>query len=127
VKREQRLRSSADFSRVRERAPRAWAHPLLVLYAAPNDLPGTRVGITVSGRVGKAVVRNKIRRRIREAVRLLLPRLVPAYDLVFIARPASASADWPQLRQAVEDALARAGVLRCVACTPASCSGAPQE
>ena len=58
---------------------------------------------------------------------VLLPRLVPAYDLVFIARPASASADWPQLRQAVEDALARAGVLRCVACTPASCSGAPQE
>ena len=113
MKREQRLRSAADFSRVRERAPRAWTHPLLVLYAAPNDLPQTRLGITVSRRVGKAVVRNRVRRRVREAARLLLPQLAPGCDLVFVARPASAGADWSALKMAVEQTLARASVLRC--------------
>jgi ribonuclease P protein component len=111
VKREQRLRSAADFSRVRERAPRAWTHPLLVLYAAPNDLPHTRVGITVSRRVGKAVVRNRVRRRIREAARLALPRLVSGHDVVFIARPAAAGADWPGVKTAVEATLGRAALL----------------
>ena len=114
MKREQRLRSSADFRRAREAAPRAWTHPLLVLYAAPNDLPRTRVGVTVSGRVGKAVVRNKARRRIREATRLLLPRVPAGHDLLFIARPTSATADWPALCQAVESVLSRAGMLGAV-------------
>jgi ribonuclease P protein component len=111
VKPEQRLRSAAEFARARERAPRAWAHPVLLLYAAPNDLPHTRVGITVSRRVGKAVVRNRVRRRIREAARLVLPRLKGGYDLVIIARPASASAEWPALKAAVEDTLLRAALL----------------
>ena len=119
MKRAQRLRSAADFARVRERAPRAWAHPLLVLYAAPNDLAHTRVGITVSGRVGKAVVRNKVRRRIREAVRLLLPRLLVGHDLVFIARPASATAGWSELRQAVELVLGRDRLLSATPEAPA--------
>jgi ribonuclease P protein component len=113
VKREQRLRSAADFARVRERAPRAWTHPLLVLYAAPNDLPHTRVGITVSRRVGKAVVRNRVRRRIREAARLLFPRLAKGYDLVFVARPRSAGADWSGVKMAVEQTLGRAALLPC--------------
>jgi ribonuclease P protein component len=111
VKREQRLRSAADFSRLRERAPRAWAHPLLVLYAAPNDLPHTRVGITVSRRVGKAVVRNRVRRRIREAARLLLPEIAAGFDLVFIARPPAAAAEWSALKTAIENMLGRAGLL----------------
>jgi ribonuclease P protein component len=116
VKREQRLRSAADFARVRERAPRGWSHPLLVLYAAPNDLPQTRVGITVSRRVGKAVVRNRVRRRVREAARLVLPRLCTGYDLVFVARPASAGADWSGTKMAVEQTLGRAALV-------ASCHG----
>jgi ribonuclease P protein component len=115
VKREQRLRSAADFSRVRERAPRAWTHPLLVLYAAPNDLSHARVGITVSRRVGKAVVRNRVRRRIREAARMRLPELATGFDLVFVARPASARAEWPALKMAVEQTLGRAAVVACCA------------
>jgi ribonuclease P protein component len=113
VKREQRLRSAADLRRAREAAPRAWSHPLLVLYVASNDLspPGIRVGVTVSRRVGKAVVRNRVRRRIREAVRRLLPRVRARRDLLFIARPASATAEWADLRQAIERLLAQAGLI----------------
>lgn len=110
MRRELRLRKNADFQRVRA-ARRSWAHPLLVLYVAPNDLGTTRAGISVGKRVGGAVVRNRVRRRIREAVRLRHPDVTPGHDLVFIAREPSAQASWPSLWDAVEQLLRRAKLL----------------
>jgi ribonuclease P protein component len=107
-KRDQRLRSAADFRRVREVAPRGWPHRLLVLYVAPNELARRRVGITVSRRVGKAVVRNRVRRRLREALRGRLDGLAAGVDVVVVARPSSASASWPGLCQALDVLLGRA-------------------
>lgn len=109
MSRAHRLRRNADFQRVRA-ARLSWAHPLLVLYAAPNDGLAARVGISVGKRVGGAVVRNRVRRRVREAVRLLTG-LRPGRDLVFIARPPSAEADWVALRAATEGLLRRARAL----------------
>ena len=110
MKRAYRLRRNADFQRVRA-AKRSWAHPLLVLYAAPNDGLPTRVGVSVGRRVGGAVVRNRVRRRVREAVRLRHPQIRAGHDLVFIARPPSAEADWTALRGATEELLRRARIL----------------
>jgi ribonuclease P protein component len=104
-----RLRTAADFQRVRERSPRVWPHPLLVLHVAPNDFDRARVGITVSGRVGKAVVRNRVRRRLREAVRARLGSLQTGYDLLVVARPGSSHATWQQLCAALDTVLQRAG------------------
>jgi ribonuclease P protein component len=64
----------------------------------------------VSRRIGKAVVRNRVRRRVREAVRLQVPNLA-GFDLLVIARPAVATASWSELRGAVDDLLRRARVL----------------
>jgi ribonuclease P protein component len=107
VKREQRLRTSAEFRHVRDVAPRGWPHRLLVAYVAPNDLGRTRVGITVSGRVGKAVVRNRVRRRLREALQARVDSLGPGIDVLVVARLASAQASWLELCQAVDQVLAR--------------------
>jgi ribonuclease P protein component len=107
VKRLHRLRTSAEFAAARERADRAWPHRLLMLYVAPNDLGYARAGITVSGRVGNAVIRNRVRRRLRELLRARLPNL-GADDLVLIARPAAAGASWSELAQAVDTLFARA-------------------
>jgi ribonuclease P protein component len=109
VKREQRLRSAADFQRVRDQSPRVWPHRLLVLHVAPNDLGRARVGITVSGRVGKAVVRNRVRRRLREALRARFGTLAAGFDVLVVARPPSALASWPELNQALDTVLQRAG------------------
>jgi ribonuclease P protein component len=114
VQREQRLRSAADFQRVREQSPRVWPHRLLVLHVAPNDLGRARVGITVSGRVGKAVVRNRIRRRLREALRARFGSLVAGYDVLIVARPASATASWLELGAALDTVLQRAGATAAV-------------
>lgn len=82
-----------------------------MLYVAPNEGLPTRVGISVGKRVGNAVVRNKVKRRVRDVVRLRHAELVPGHDLVFIARAPSADATWPTLRAAAEDLLQRARVL----------------
>jgi ribonuclease P protein component len=110
VKREQRLRTAAEFRRVRDLARRGFPHRLLVVYAAPNELERTRVGITVSGRVGNSVVRNRVRRRLREAVRVRLHRLPSGTDLVITARPASGEASWAELCQALDSVLSRSGM-----------------
>ena len=110
MQRAYRLRRPAEFQRVRA-GKRSWGHPLLVLYVAPNDGQPTRVGISVGKRVGNAVVRNRVKRRVREAVRLRYAELAPGHDLVFIARAPAAEADWPALRSASEELLHRARVL----------------
>lgn len=82
-----------------------------MLVAAPNELGHIRLGLAVSKRVGSAVVRNRVRRRIRELVRLRQHDLKPGFDMLFIARPPSASASWSELCGAVDGLLRRARVL----------------
>ena len=111
VKRSRRLRKAADFQRVRVQR-RSWAHPLLVLYVAPNAQDDTRVGIVTGRRVGNAVVRNRVKRRIREAVRARYATLVGGVDLVWIARQSSAAADFADIADAVDQLVRRARLLR---------------
>ncbi|MBV9544428.1 MAG: ribonuclease P protein component [Chloroflexi bacterium] len=106
-----RLRRAAEFRGVREVGGRGWSTPLLVMYVAPNDLGLVRYGITVSGRVGKAVVRNRVRRRLREAMRMRLRHLLSGRDVVLVARPAAAEATWSQLCAALDSLLRRGGML----------------
>ena len=58
----------------------------LVVYYRKNRLGHNRLGITVSTKLGHAVVRNKVRRRLREIYRLHEDRFVPGYDIVVVAR-----------------------------------------
>jgi ribonuclease P protein component len=114
VKRNQRLRTSAEFGHARQTATRAWPHPLVVLYVVPNELGRVRVGITVSSRVGNAVVRNRVRRRLKAALQGRFDHLAPGFDLLLIARPASARAAWGQLSVALDSVLFRAGATTAV-------------
>ncbi len=85
---------------------RSWSCELLVIRVLPNDLARSRLGFSVSKRVGKAVVRNKVKRRLREILRPLSLR--PGSDIVFIARPAAATANFAALRDAALELLSRA-------------------
>jgi ribonuclease P protein component len=120
VKREQRLRTPAEFRRVRDQAPRGWPNRLLVLYVASNELDHARVGVTVSSRVGNAVVRNRVRRRLREALRPRLERIAPGQDLLVVARPATAEATWQELCTALDTLLSRAAETRATSASAAA-------
>ena len=61
------------------------ANSYFVLYARPNRSESNRIGITVSKKLGHAVVRNRTRRRIREIYRLNEERFAPGWDIVVVA------------------------------------------
>src|SRR5436305_883077 len=103
-----RLTRSRDFVRAR-RSGRATGSQLMVLYVLPTRTPGTRIGFSVSKRVGKATVRNRVKRLMREAVRHHLHSLGPGQDLVFIARPGAAGASFSEVASTVGYLLRKSG------------------
>lgn len=85
-RRAMRLSGSAAFSAVFEAKMRKNAGPLSVL-TRPNALRFSRLGLSVSRKVGNAVKRNRVKRRLREAFRLQQHELPPGYDVVIVVRP----------------------------------------
>nr|WP_290669333.1 ribonuclease P protein component [Ardenticatena sp.] len=112
VQRKYRLRASADFDRVRQRG-KAYRNRWIVLLVLPNGLPHSRFGFVVSKRMGKAVQRNRLKRRLREIVRQLWQRggVRGGFDVVLIPRAAATIADFATLTDAVCDLFDRAGLL----------------
>lgn len=110
MERRYRLSDKARFRQVRQEGTNC-AHPLLVLCYLPNGLSVSRCGFTVSKRIGNAVERNRVRRRMREAVRLMWERVEPGYDLVWIARSGVIRAEFAELQSACARLLRRARLL----------------
>ncbi len=88
----------------------SWVNGLVVMRALPNGLALSRYGFSVSHRVGKAVMRNRIKRRFREILRLT--PLQPGWDIILIARPAVATADYAGLEKSIGNLLSRAHLLK---------------
>jgi len=91
-----RLRRSEEYRRVYRDGVRV-AGRWLVLFAARGPGPGYRVGITASRRVGRAVVRNRCKRRVRELVRLRLAGQATPLDVVVNVRRGLEEAPWNDL------------------------------
>lgn len=106
-----RLTRRAEFLRAAAKGRKA-VMPGLVLQALPrDDSDPARLGFTVTKKVGNAVVRNRTRRRLKEAARLLLrDHPVAGVDLVVIGRDATRSRDFTALQTDLRRALAKAGV-----------------
>ena len=91
---------------------RGQANAFLVLYARPNRTNTNRVGITVSKKLGKAHIRNRIRRRLREIYRLNEDVFQPGWDIVVVARTAAVNADFGKLTQGYLALAEKAGILK---------------
>lgn len=91
-----RLRNRREFLRVQNGGAKVSADRLLAL-ALETGGPTTRVGFTVSSKVGNAVVRNRVRRRLRELYRKRRDALPRGLDLVIIAKSSAAEADFAEL------------------------------
>ena len=95
-----RVRCSADYRRIQGRGRRVHWRDLLALYL-PGDREQSRFGFTVSRKVGGAVVRNRVKRLLREAVRHERHCMEQSWDVVFIARSSAAGADASDIRRQV--------------------------
>jgi len=85
------------------------SRPGFVLLAHPNPGLGLRFGVTVTKRIGNAVVRNRMKRRFRALVRELLPANgLPNHDHVLIGRETGIERDFGKLREELLAALSRA-------------------
>ena len=87
------------------------ANGMIVLYARKNRTSTNRVGITVSKKLGHAVVRNRVRRRLREVYRLNETLFRPGWDIVVVARSRAISADFKELTGAYLSLARKAGIL----------------
>ena len=104
------LSRPGDFARLAEGGV-ARTHPLLVGRFVRTDLDQTRFGLATGKRLGGAVIRNRARRRVREALREMAPSFQPGWDVLIIARSALVEADHDALVGALRRVLRSGGVL----------------
>jgi ribonuclease P protein component len=106
-----RLQDNASFQTVR-REGQVLLTPLLVMSWLPNGLESSRFGFSVGRRIGRAVQRNWIKRRMREAVRLRIRKgeIAAGWDVVFVARYPVRDASFQQVDQNIGLLLHRSGL-----------------
>lgn len=69
-----------------------------------------KVGFTVSKKIGKSVIRSKVKRRLREAFRSLMPNVNENYNYIIIARPEIASASFDEIKSSIISVLKKSGL-----------------
>ena len=108
MQRRQRLTGSKRFSQIHIGGSSA-ANRLLVIKYLANGSNCSRFGFLVSKRIGNAAVRNKVKRRLREAVRL--NPVKSGWDAIFIVRRGAGSAKYQDLKDAIDNLLQRANLV----------------
>lgn len=107
-----RILRSKDFRRVYDQGARYSGPYFAAFYARrPDAGGGPKVGFTTPRALGRAVERNRIKRRVREAVRLRLDRLSPQWEIVFNPRRAAMDSPFSELTREVEKLFLRCNSL----------------
>jgi ribonuclease P protein component len=106
IKRINRLKLAGDFEYIR-RTGKTYRNPLLILITAPNNFGCPRVGIAVGKRIGKAFLRNLVKRRLRAGMANFLPHIQGGWDIMLIARKPSSAASFQELQEALQNLLQR--------------------
>ena len=105
------INENKDFRRIYTRG-KSLVSPVIVTDVLKNRSQNVRIGITTSKKIGNAVKRNRSRRIIREAFRILVPRIRPGYDIIFVARGKTPFVKSTDVCRSMEQQLKNAGVLK---------------
>jgi len=103
------LKKNKEFNRVYRRGKSVGARGVALVYCTARH-SSVRVGFAVGKKVGKAVVRNKVKRRMREAFARQLPYVKTGYDLIFIARSEAKDESFASLLRTITYLLKKAGL-----------------
>ncbi|MBQ5401534.1 MAG: ribonuclease P protein component [Bacteroidales bacterium] len=105
------LKKNSEFRRLYSKGKSA-VNSHMAVYCRRNGGEGNRLGYTVSAKLGHAVVRNRVRRRLREIVRLNAPKLKTGWDIVLVARRRCVDGDYHKMEAAFLRACGELGLLR---------------
>jgi ribonuclease P protein component len=108
MKREERITKPRQYAEVYGKG-KSYPSELIVLRTLSNNLDHSRYGLSVSKKVGNAVIRNRLKRRLREINRM--ESIKPGWDIVYILRPAAAEVSFSTLKRSVETLLIKADIL----------------
>lgn len=95
-----RIRKNMEFKNIYKVGKNYWNRNL-VLYVRKNGLNETRVGYTITKKIGNAVTRNKMRRRMKEIYRLNFHNIKEGYDLIFIAKRSIVNISYDELESSM--------------------------
>ena len=104
MKRTMTVKENYEFRRIYAKG-RSGVSPYLVVYVRPNRRGRNRLGVTVSTKLGHAVVRNRVRRRLREIF-----RLAQGYDMILVARTRAVGAEYRELERAFLNVCGKLGL-----------------
>jgi ribonuclease P protein component len=99
----------SDFRRVYDNGTRFPGFLFTSFLLSKDEARGARIGFTLPRALGKAVRRNRMRRRLREAIRLEFHRVSPRWDIVINPRRALQDASWEQIQKEVRKLVLRCG------------------
>jgi len=107
-----RLKKSGDYKRVYHYGKSAANRELVVYVLERSETPTLRFGISVSKKIGNAVVRNRVKRLIKEAIRLIMKqhKLKQHKDVVIIARMPAAKMDFSQIERSLKHIFKKTGL-----------------
>lgn len=106
----ERIKKNNDF-RIVYRKGKSYSNSLLVLYVYKSKTNESRIGISVSKKVGNSVIRSRVKRLISESYRLNIHKIVIGYDLVVIARVNAKGKSYKEIENALINLLMKAGLL----------------
>lgn len=104
------VKQNYEFRRAYNRG-KSFVSPYLVTYCFKKKYGGIKIGITSGKKIGKAVARNRARRVIREAFRTMYPEAKGNWDIIFVARTATAYKKSTDIAVVMRKQLKEAGVL----------------
>ena len=111
MKRTVSIKQNHEFRRLYSKGKSAVC-PCLAVYCRRNRFGKNRLGLTVGTKLGKAVIRNRTRRRIREAYRTNEARFAPGWDIVVVARVKAAHVSYRELERSLLRLSGRLGLLQ---------------
>lgn len=111
MKSEERVRKNSHFRYIYNRG-KSISNASLVMYTKRNNKPINRIGISVSKKIGKAVVRNRVKRLIKESYRNNSNKFNKGYDIIFIARVGTSNLKYKDIEKSIYNLAKRGGILK---------------
>ncbi len=105
------IKKNRDFRHIYKRGKSA-VSPVLAVYMRKTKCVGNHIGITVSTKVGKAVLRNRVRRRIREAYRINEEKFLPGRDIIVVARVRAGETSFQEIEKNLLALSGKLGLLK---------------